>query len=113
MVIEVDHAGPEPLTFDEVDHAMPGVIDPPDSGPPTAPVASVDLTAPSPERGRSITEGTSTTSAQDEDDAFLAELRKAMADGEPLGPRDAAAPGALGNIFDDDERRNRRFGRRR
>ncbi len=110
VVIEADHAGPEPLTFDEVDHAVPGVIDPPDSGPPTAPVTAIDLDAGPADRGRSAGDA---PSAQDEDDAFLAELRKAMADGEPLGPRDAATPGTLGNIFDDDERRNRRFGRRR
>jgi len=48
--------------------------------------------------------------AEDED-AFLAELRKAMLDDEPLGPRDeTSAPTLLDDV---DERSRSRFGRRR
>ncbi|CAN5845353.1 hypothetical protein BH24ACT3_BH24ACT3_08610 [soil metagenome] len=46
------------------------------------------------------------------DDAFLAELRKAMTDEEPLGPRDEDQPAIFDQ--DDEELRHRpRFGRRR
>ncbi|CAN5723103.1 hypothetical protein BH20ACT2_BH20ACT2_24670 [soil metagenome] len=49
------------------------------------------------------------------DDAFLAELRKAMTDDEPLGPRDDERSGA--GLFDQDDgsgqRQRPRFGRRR
>jgi len=93
-------AGPEPITFVDVDHEAPGLHEPVDGGPPTAPVAVVDL-------------GGSASDAPEEDDAFLTELRKAMADEEPLGPRDEAAPTSLGNMFDDDDRRGWRFGKRR
>jgi len=51
----------------------------------------------------------------DSDDAFLAELRKAMADDSPLGPRDDdASPGSTSMSDDDDEdRKGWRFGKRR
>ncbi|QYG92806.1 DivIVA domain-containing protein [Iamia sp. SCSIO 61187] len=59
------------------------------------------------------TEAVATVGAADPDeDAFLAELRKAMLDDEPLGPRDASMPGGP----DDDAAGGRarpRFGRRR
>jgi len=99
-VESVEPPGPEPLRFVDVDHEAPGLRDSVDSGPPTAPVSVVDL-------------GGSTSEAPEEDDAFLAELRKAMADDEPLGPRDEPAPSSLGDMFDDDDRRGWRFGKRR
>jgi hypothetical protein len=48
----------------------------------------------------------------DDDDAFLAELRKAMADEEPLGPRDGGVGDPTPGFLDDD-RRGWRFGKRR
>ena len=52
-----------------------------------------------------------------DEDAFLAELRKAMTDSEPLGPRDAGARGAPPAVPrrapDDSARPRPRFGRRR
>lgn len=94
---------PQPLNFADVDHAAPGVEDPFDGGPPTAPVSAIDLgIAPvAPEAPRS------------DEDPFLAELRKAMADDEPLGPRDQEPPTAGDGLFDDDDRRGWRLGRRR
>lgn len=81
---------------DEDDEAEPGWGDPEragaDQGPPT------EALDPVPDDG--------------EDDAFLAELRKAMLDDEPLGPRDAALlPGPRGE--DVPTRPRARFGRRR
>lgn len=95
-------AGAQALSFDEVDHAAPGVDDPLDAGPPTAPVSAVQLgLEPSP-----VVE-------HEDDDAFLTELRKAMADDEPLGPRDHDDLPPSGALFEDDEdRRGWRFGRR-
>ena len=92
-----------PLTFEDVDHEAPGLDDEPDSGPPTAPVSAVDL---------GIREDTGEGDG-DDDDAFLTELRKAMADDEPLGPRDDqnGSP-AQGMFDDDDDRRGWRFGRK-
>lgn len=90
-------ATPPALTFEEVDHAAPGIDDGLDAGPPTAPVSSVELGV----------------AESDEDDAFLAELRKAMADDEPLGPRDDVEPPASETLFEEDDRRGWRFGRRR
>jgi cell division initiation protein len=49
------------------------------------------------------------TAADDDDDDFLAELRKAMHDEEPLGPRDSAT----GSPFPDQGDRRSLFGRRR
>ncbi|MCB0977237.1 MAG: DivIVA domain-containing protein [Acidimicrobiales bacterium] len=49
-------------------------------------------------------------------DPFMDELRKAMSDDEPLGPRDDAPGGPAADRsvgLDDDERRGWRFGRRR
>jgi DivIVA domain-containing protein len=96
---------PAALTFDEVDHEAPGVEDPPDAGPPTAPVSAVDLGFPPESRPKR---------PQDTDeDAFLAELRKAMADDQPLGPRDVEDVPLAEADFEDEDRRGRRFGRRR
>jgi hypothetical protein len=88
------------LNFAEVDHEQPGVIDLVDPGPPTAPVSKVELDA-------------ADHDADNEDDAFLAELRKAMADDEPLGPRDNPSTPPLTPSFGDDDRRGWRFGKRR
>lgn len=90
-----------------------------DVGPPTAPVPAIelDLGAAGPieaavPRGGSGAPAGSAAIPADGDDAFLAELRKAMADEEPLGPRESTMgdgqPGFL-----DDERRGWRFGKRR
>ncbi len=67
-----------------------------DAGPPTQPV---DMLA---EREAS-------------DDEYLAELRKAMTDDSPLGPRDEDDPLGSGGFFDqeDDRPARSRFGRRR
>lgn len=70
-----------------------------DLGPPTEAVAAVDAGDP-------------------DEDAFLAELRKAMLDDEPLGPRSAGGapaedPGPSGGVDDDAGRGRPRFGRRR
>ncbi len=100
------------LSFGDVDHDIPGRIEIRDGGPPTAPVSAIDLGfAPAaPEAAPASGEG---------EDAFLAELRKAMADDEPLGPRDhldagPTGPGGLVKPFDeDDDRWSWRFGKRR
>ncbi len=91
------------LSFDEVDHEAPGIEDPIDPGPPTAPVSAVDLGLPD-DRG---------AAGGEDEDAFLTELRKAMADEEPLGPRDLGDPDPGDTLFDDPDRRGFRFGRRR
>jgi len=88
---------PAALAFDEVDHEAPGLNDPVDAGPPTEAVAAVDL----------VQEPHS-----DDDDPFLTELRKAMADDEPLGPRDHEVSPQASPLFEDEERRGWRFGRR-
>ena len=62
----------------------------PDAGPRTQPVSAARF------------------EADESDDAFLAELRRAMADEEPLGPR-----AGEGGTEDDDGGRRPRFGRRR
>lgn len=100
------------LSFGDVDHGAPGRVEIRDGGPPTAPVSAIDLgfapVAPAPD-----------PVSADEEDAFLAELRKAMADDEPLGPRDHTDAGPIGpgghvEPFDeDDDRRSWRFGKRR
>jgi len=73
----------------------PGVGDR-DPGPPTEAVATVG------------------PAADPDEDAFLAELRKAMLDDEPLGPRAGEDPGLAGGLDDDVAARGRpRFGRRR
>lgn len=65
--------------------------------------------APSPDQGpRTQPVSAARFESDESDDAFLAELRRAMADEEPLGPR----TGEHGNETDDSGRRPR-FGRRR
>jgi cell division initiation protein len=66
-----------------------------DLGPPTEAVATVG------------------SAADPDEDAFLAELRKAMLDDEPLGPRAAEDPGLAAGLDDDAGRGRPRFGRRR
>lgn len=83
--------------FDEVDHENPGPNPTRDESSPTTSVDLRDETASDESSG---------------DDAFLAELRKAMVDDEPLGPRESAEHDPNPDLFDDD-RRPRRFGRRR
>ena len=79
------------LSFADVDH------EPPAAGPPTQPVSAVDLDL-----------------HNKQDDPFLDELRKAMSDEEPLGPRDSTNPGEhTSSMFDDDDKRSWRFGKRR
>jgi hypothetical protein len=89
------------LTFGEVDHEPPGFDEPSEGGPPTEPVAAVE--APEPEATVTDTEA----------DPFIDELRKAMTDEEPLGPRDHEDAPPTDTLFGDDERRTWRFGRRR
>ncbi|MCB1040071.1 MAG: DivIVA domain-containing protein [Acidimicrobiales bacterium] len=83
-----------PISFvaeiNEVDHAAPGVLD---LGPPTAPVSAIEPD-------------------ESEEDAFLAELRKAISDEEPLGPRDDVLGSGPDPLFGDEDRRGWRFGRR-
>lgn len=116
--VVIEDAGPGPdagaapsLSFADVDHAAPGLHEGLDTGPPTAPVSAVDLglggPAPTP-RGRA-----DASAGAGEEDAFLAELRKAMADDEPLGPRDHAEQAPTGILDDDDDRRGWRRGKRR
>ncbi len=108
-------AGPPALAFDEVDHEAPGLDDAVEGGPPTAPVDVVELDLDLPaEEAADATPARSlpTSGSGDEEDAFLAELRKAMKDDEPLGPRDAAALPPHEDLFEDD-RRSWRFGKRR
>lgn len=84
----------EDLSFADVDHEPPA----PEAGPPTQPVSAVDLDL----------EGK-------QGDPFLDELRKAMSDEEPLGPRDSQDHGEHGSSLfgDDDDKRGWRFGKRR
>ena len=77
------------------------------NSPPTAPVAAVDLGFDEP-----AADPAPEASAEAED-PFLAELRKAMADDEPLGPRDHDEAPSSDALFDDEDRRGWRFGRRR
>lgn len=91
------------LDFSDVDHEAPGVA-PLDSGPPTAPVSAVDLGLPPQDLARHPAD----------EDAFLSELRKAMADEEPLGPREQTQQDTADFYGDDDDdRRGWRFGKRR
>jgi DivIVA domain-containing protein len=115
-------AGPEPEA-DASDPEEPAPSEDPeaslDVGPPTAPVAVVDL-APtvdpiavaSGEPGDTGATGPSASAAPVDDDSFLEELRKAMADEEPLGPREIE-PTDSQQSFLEDERRGWRFGKRR
>jgi DivIVA domain-containing protein len=77
------------------------------TSPPPAPSADDDLGPP--------TEAVATVgpAADPDEDAFLAELRKAMLDDEPLGPQRAEAPGPADGVDDDAGRGRPRFGRRR
>lgn len=89
------------ISFGDVDHAAPGVPEDSYGGPPTAPVSAVDLGGDGGDR---------------DEDAFLTELRKAMADDEPLGPREssrAAETSTSTSGFGEDEGRGWRFGKRR
>ena len=95
---------PQALAFDEVDHEAPGLEDTPDAGPPTAPVSVVDLGFPPDDRSK--------RPEDTDEDAFLAELRKAMADDQPLGPRDTEDLPHTDAVFEDEDRRSWRFGRR-
>ncbi len=116
-VIIDEGSGPSGSGYDEVDHAAPGIRRPFESGPPTAPVSAVDLGMPTPSSAPA-TSPQPTTAPGDgdredaEEDAFLAELRKAMRDDEPLGPREQQAQPA-GELFGEDDRRSWRFGKRR
>ncbi|CAN5770817.1 hypothetical protein BH10ACT1_BH10ACT1_31710 [soil metagenome] len=104
-------AEPADLSFDEVDHAAPGLAGLPDSGPPTAPVSAVDLGMTAP--GAPVRSGTP-PGAEAGEDPFLAELRKAMADEEPLGPRDQPSTSDAEPFGDGEEdQRGWRFGKRR
>jgi DivIVA domain-containing protein len=92
---------PQALDFGGVDHAAPGVDDPTEVGPPTAPVSAVDLGV------------SQEPTADPDDDPFLTELRKAMDDDVPLGPRDQEGVPDGDTLFADEDRRGWRFGRRR
>lgn len=93
---------PPSLTFGDVDHEAPGVAPPAEAGSSPASPTTVDLRD----------DDSSSSPADSGDDAFLAELRRAMAEDEPLGPGDDAERGGHPDLYDDD-RRSRRFGRRR
>ena len=134
-----DPSVPE-LTFDEVDHEAPG-----DGGAPTAEVSAVELgidlsghpvgesgsdddpgasgthddrSDESPQKGPDLAAsppGSNVDGSSAEDDPFLSELRKAIGDEEPLGPRDSIDRNAAGprdELFEG-ERRPWRFGKRR
>ena len=107
------------LSFGDVVHDAPGPPAPLDGGPPTAPVSVVDLRfppnakrdpgpaveAPVPVGAPKVSDG--------EEDPFLTELRKAMADNEPLGPRDHPDAGPAVPFAEGEEGRGWRFGKRR
>ena len=107
------------LSFGDVLHHPPGPPAPLDGGPPTAPVSVVDLRfppnakrepgpaaeAPAPRGAPKVSDG--------EEDPFLTELRKAMADDEPLGPRDHPDAGPGEPFAEGDDGRGWRFGKRR
>lgn len=81
-------AGPGGLSFGDVEHDPPV----PSAGPPTEAIPTTG-------------------------DPFMDELRKAMSDDEPLGPRDddpsSASGRDLSGGFDEDDKRGWRFGKRR
>ena len=101
----IDEAHPQP-GFDGLESMNPDPIDLEDSGPPTAPVSRVDLDLSDDVAPVGVGDGAAS------DDEFLDELRRAMADQEPLGPREDQAFGPTGALFEDD-RRGWRFGKRR
>ncbi|HMJ77215.1 MAG TPA: DivIVA domain-containing protein, partial [Iamia sp.] len=86
-------ASPPPAPAVDLTGPRGGDDDDRDQGPPTEAVAAVGAADP-------------------DEDAFLAELRKAMLDDEPLGPRATEDPG-LAPGLDDEGRGRPRFGRRR
>jgi DivIVA domain-containing protein len=86
-------ASPPPAPAVDLTGPRSGDDDDRDLGPPTEAVAAVGAADP-------------------DEDAFLAELRKAMLDDEPLGPRATEEPG-LAPGLDDEGRGRPRFGRRR
>lgn len=101
---EADDAAPEPTEAADSDLAD----DAPSAGPGGA-VESVDDPAPP-------TDAVAAVGDAEGEDAFLAELRKAMLDDEPLGPRDQGDDDLRLSDpdFDDDSGRGRsRFGRRK
>lgn len=88
------------------------------SSPPPAPAADLLAGPRGGEDDRDLgppTEAVATVgpAADPDEDAFLAELRKAMLDDEPLGPQRAEAPGPADGVDDDAGRGRPRFGRRR
>ena len=84
--------------FEEVDHEAPGTSARRDPGPPTKPVSAVEL---------------GVDDDAEESDPFLAELRKAMDDDEPLGPASRSESSGPPGLFDqDDSAKKGRFGRR-
>jgi DivIVA domain-containing protein len=90
---------------------MPDDVGEPDE--PAAPGSSSVYAAEDPDEGVGpSTETIDLLSERDaDDDAYLAELRKAMTDESPLGPRDE---GDIGSLFDSGAESSRsRFGRRR
>jgi DivIVA domain-containing protein len=102
--VEVDLDADDPAAWAPDDDAWRDTT-PADTGPPASP-AYADV----PDEGPN-TEAVDVLADRDsDDDAYLAELRKAMTDDSPLGPReDDDAP-----LFDDGEPRQKsRFGRRR
>ena len=103
-----DAASPNGVLIEDFDHESPGTDDPAESGPPTALVSAIELGIEPP------SSGPVSSDPGNGDDAFLDELRKAMADEEPLGPRDSDSMGSPDASFlDDDDRRGWRFGKRR
>ncbi len=121
------HQGPattEPEPAPEPVRAAAPVADPPtppeaapaDAAPSSAEDPSIDLRVGVDEGdGGPPTEALAPVGGADSEDAFLAELRKAMLDDEPLGPRrDDDGPAAGGPVEADEPSRGRsRFGRRR
>lgn len=99
-----DDAGPADVAPPESIFARPEPGPTPDAPPPSRPPGDADAEPPT---------GAVTTGADDDpdEDAFLAELRKAMLDDDPLGPRDETRSSSA--AVDDPNRNRPRFGRRR
>lgn len=118
-VVDEHDTSAEP-SLAEVDHAAPGV-EVEDADEATAQVSAVDLGMDQPEPAVQAPATMGATPVAEDEDAFLAELRKAMADEEPLGPRDhdqhASAPPSAADVDgdddDDDDKKSWRFGKRR
>lgn len=94
----------EASNIEEVDHSAPGVRDRREPGSPTGGGSAVDLGI--------AAQGGSAGGGEPGEDAFLTELRKAMAEDEPLGPREHPQQSG-GESFDNEDRRGWRFGKRR